>query len=89
VICENQSPDKLLVEVAKPKEFAYIFNILGCLPFFYPCNFDRVHSDSAVFQYYSQEFDFPGFKDAFCSVLGIDLVSLAFPGLDVPVFNVP
>jgi hypothetical protein len=43
----------------------YIFNILGCLPFFYSSDFDQVHGNSAVLQYYSQEFDFPSFEDTF------------------------
>jgi hypothetical protein len=41
----REAPDKSPVEVAEPKEFAYVFNHLGFLPFFYTCNFNQIHGD--------------------------------------------
>jgi hypothetical protein len=45
----REAPDKSPVEITEPKEFAYIFNCLGFLPFFYTCDFDQVHGDSTIF----------------------------------------
>jgi hypothetical protein len=49
-LCDmREAPDKSPVEVAEPKEFAYIFNHLGFLPFFYACDFNRIHGNGTIF----------------------------------------
>ncbi len=53
----QESLDESPVEIPKSQNLADFFDILRCPPVLHSGNFDRVHSNRAIFQYNSQEFN--------------------------------
>jgi hypothetical protein len=54
----RESSYEAAIEVAESQELAYIFYVLGFLPFRDTSYLHWVHGNSAIFQYHAQEFDF-------------------------------